>query len=86
MKIQFGEMILVDSFDEGDIICHENNWNGGLPLFGKASNYDVENYSGRDERYIKLVPFSTSKESKETPIAQSINNGNVDKFLNSQIK
>lgn len=39
------------TFKVGDKICHENNFNHGMKYFFIATEYDVENYSGKNGWY-----------------------------------
>lgn len=39
------------TFKVNDIICHENNYLNNLFLWAKATDYDVENYSGKNGYY-----------------------------------
>lgn len=58
MKKKFGIIVQTTIFKVGDIICHINNWNDGYPLFFKANNYDVENYSNKGKIYLQLIQNS----------------------------
>jgi len=55
---EFGIIVQTKEFEEGDIICHINNWNIGIPMFGKATDNDVEKYSGKNGVYLKIIQTS----------------------------
>ncbi len=55
MYKEFGIMVQTDKIKEGDIACHINNWNAGIPFFAKVSKEDEEMQHGI---YIKLVQTS----------------------------
>ena len=44
-----------ETFQEGQIICHKNNWDMGMYLFFKATNEDVERYSGKNGLYAVII-------------------------------
>jgi len=55
---EFGIIIQTTKFEKNDIICHMNNWKCGFPMFSKATDYDVKNYSGKNGLYLKLIQTS----------------------------
>lgn len=54
---QEGNIVVTTTiFQEGDRICHINNYKeGSMYGFFEATDYDVENYSGQNGDYIKIV-------------------------------
>jgi hypothetical protein len=64
---EFGIIVEVTEFEEGDIICHINNWKSGIPMFFKATDYDVEKYSGKNGVYLKLIQTSVEGGVETTP-------------------
>lgn len=54
IKRELGTVEQVMTFNVGDILMSYGNWEAGLYIFFKATNYDVSEYSGKGKPYIKL--------------------------------
>lgn len=54
---EIAKLVECTEFEVGDVICHKNNFlpELGLMIFFKATDYDVKNYSGKKQVYIKLI-------------------------------
>ncbi len=55
MAQQVGTLVIVTSFNIGDIICAKIWWDRNQPIFFKASDYDVVHHSGKAIEYIKVI-------------------------------
>tara|TARA_R110000823_G_scaffold214021_1_gene343852 strand:- start:56258 stop:56590 length:333 start_codon:yes stop_codon:yes gene_type:complete len=59
-------IIKTETFKIGDNICHIKNFMVGLPLFFKATDYDVKEYSGKNGIY--LLKQNGVETNKEQPV------------------
>jgi hypothetical protein len=48
-------LVITNTFKEGDIICSTNNFDVGLPLFFRATDSDVQNFSNKKQDYYKII-------------------------------
>lgn len=44
-----------DTFEKGNMICHSNNLLMNFPVFVEASQEEVDNYSGKNGIYYRIV-------------------------------
>lgn len=50
-----------ETFEVGQLICHKNAFDLGLITFFKATQYDVDEYSGKNGLYAVMIPSSPIK-------------------------
>lgn len=52
---EFAIIVSTTTFEIGDKLCHINNYNNGWISFLIATQGDVEEYSGKNGIYLKLI-------------------------------
>ena len=52
--IKVGSIVKTNKFKIGDIICAVQNWKNRIPIFFRATNDDVKNYSGLNNLYLVI--------------------------------
>jgi len=55
------KIVLCRKFKIGDLICHKHNLDRGFVFFSIATDYDVDNYSGRNGYYYRMTKTQIKK-------------------------